>query len=462
MGRGGKLGEKSFDQCFRSAVAVRIATIVVLFISDLDIVFSFLFARELFIIGGIYRFFWGVLGVGSLTYIVGIGYFGPQNKFGTVKQIHEMMSQQPQQFKGFPDARGRGPAKQVMVTGDSSTNPANASRWNTDRKFKDLEPDADGYDEMRLALSRYKLSHLWTYADRCSSLNTCEIKHGMPFLRLARFGFMAQPSPRDLGSILNTNALYSFCTGIFQLVIGGILIAETSTRDMFILLPFGISASSFVLSACNMLLDFSGTLYEIESERSTAAEILDKLESERKEEQKSIDETFKDRVAEIQIQFGGNMEASLQTTDKLYELLRSHQLALREAEHRNRDKLGLEITMYRERLAFTKQATAFAGAAEARFEELPRGQIQELQDQLRPFEDQQRKVEGAASTRISALDSAALSPDDLDMQMKKINTDTTEKLEILKKQITGIRFRFTDHRAEVGDPQEEIEEIVSI
>jgi len=394
MGRGGKLGEKSFGQCFRSAVAVRIATNVVLLISDLDIICSCLFARELFIIGGIYKFFFAVLCIGFLTYMSGIGYFAPQNKFGTVKQILEMMSKQPQQFKGnIPDRRGRGPGKPFTVTEDSSTNPANDSRWNTDTKFKDLKPDADGYAEMRLALSRYKLSHLWTYADRSSSLNTCEIRHGMPFLRLARFGFMAHPSARDLGSILNANALYSFCLGIFQLVVSCILIAETSNRDMFILLPFGISASSFVLSACNMLLDFSGTLYEIDNEERMAAEILDTLESERKEEKRKIDETFKDRVAEIETQFGGNfsLKDRVAEVETLTELLRSHQLALSEAEHRNREKLGMEITMYRERLAFTKRATVFAGAAEVQFDELPKGKIQELKDQLRPVEDQQKK-----------------------------------------------------------------------
>lgn len=333
-----------------------------------------------------------------------------------------------------------------MVTEDSPTNPANVDRGGhtTGQTFKDLKADANGYDEMRLALSRYKLSHVWTFADRSNSLNTCEIKHGTPFLRLARFGFMAQPTPRDLGGILNANALYSFCTGIFQLAIGSLILAETSNRDMFILLPFGISACSFVLSACNMLLDFSGILYEIQNERMMAAEILDTLESQRKEEKEEIDKTFKEKTAEVEAQFLGKMEVTEihEKTEKLNELSRSHQLALHEAEHRNREKLGLEITMYRQRLAFTKKATAGAGAEDVKFE-MPKGKIQEMQDQITPVEEQLRKVEDAAKTRINALDAGSLSPDDLEKQIAEINTETSKKIEILNKQIRDIRDRFT-------------------
>lgn len=448
MGRGGRCGEKSFDKCFRNAVAVRIVTNVVLFISDIDIIFSCLFARQLFIIGGIYTFFLAVMGVGLLTYTAGIGYFGPRNKFSTVKQLLKMMSKQPQLFDGrIPDPRGSGPGTQIMVTEDSDLDPANAARTGRHSEgntFKALQPDAEGYDKMRLALSRYKLSHLWTFADRSNSLNTCEIKHGTPFLRLARFGFMSQPTPRDLGGILNANALYSFCTGIFQLAIGSLILAETSNRDMFILLPFGISACSFVLSACNMLLDFSGILYEIESERRMAAEILDALESERKEEKELIEKTFKGKETKIEEEFAGKMEVTEihEKSEKLNELSRSHQLALHEAENRNREKLGLEMSMYRERLAFTKKATSGAGVAEVKVD-IPKGKIQEMQDQVSPVEAQLKKVEDAATARINALDAGQLSPDDLKEQMDTINAETSEKLEILHKQIRDIKDRFT-------------------
>jgi len=62
---------------------------------------------------------------------------------------------------------------------------------------------------------------------------------------------------------------------------------------------------------------------------------------------------------------------------------------------------------------------------------------------MRPVEDQVRKVNEAAKTRINALDSGELSPDDLDKKMGDITTETAKKLEILNKQLADIRDRFT-------------------
>jgi len=67
--------------------------------------------------------------------------------------------------------------------------------------------------------------------------NCTELQHSVPFLRLARFGFVAEPTPRDLGCILNASALYTFCTGIFQLVYGTIIMAVQGEVTLEVMLP---------------------------------------------------------------------------------------------------------------------------------------------------------------------------------------------------------------------------------
>jgi hypothetical protein len=84
----------------------------------------------------------------------------------------------------------------------------------------------------------WKLTHMWTYAEKKIALNVCEVKHGIPFLRLARFGFVASPTPKDLAGILNANALYSVATGIFQVFGGVFLIFSVGNADLMVLLPF--------------------------------------------------------------------------------------------------------------------------------------------------------------------------------------------------------------------------------
>merc|ERR1712048_1088025 len=103
---------------------------------------------------------------------------------------------------------------------------------------------------------------MWDRVEVKNSWNIAEVKHGVPFVRVARFGFQAVPTPKDLSGILNANALYSFTTGFQQLAFGILLMIQFGV-DAATMIPLSISGSSFVLSMANVLCDFAGKLNQI-------------------------------------------------------------------------------------------------------------------------------------------------------------------------------------------------------
>merc|ERR1719336_1917591 len=153
--------------------------------------------------------------------------------------VLDLMAKYPAEFKTD---------KGVMVNGASKLSP-NAGRNQTET-FASLEKknDRDSLNAFKNGMGEWGLLHVWNYLDAKNAKNTTEIKHGTPFLRLARFGFMAEPTPKDLGSILNANAMYTFSTGIFQLMLGVLLVVMAGSWRLQMLLPLGVSGTSFVLS----------------------------------------------------------------------------------------------------------------------------------------------------------------------------------------------------------------------
>lgn len=255
---------------FRSPCVIRFVTVMVLMISDLDVIFSFLFMINVFnfhpFLG---RFFLIVIIVGLLTYMAAILYFGPKNKFRTVKVVRQMMVNCRDQFE-IPGQRGVYlDANSLVIRGQRTPAP----------KYKDLELTQEGCDAFKAGLCSYELSTIWAFAQANNAKNVCEVKHGLPFLRLANFGFMAAPSASDLAGILNANSAYTFCTGVTQLAMGVYMMTTMEWPiPLEYFLPFVISSVSLVLSLCNVFLDFSQILTEIGIEQK----ILDDMESDSK------------------------------------------------------------------------------------------------------------------------------------------------------------------------------------
>merc|ERR1712217_445313 len=109
--------------------------------------------------------------------------------------------------------------------------------------FNSLKSNQKGVLEFESGMAAYKLQFVWDAVVAKNAWNCAELKHGLPFFRLARFGFMAQPTAKDLAGILNTNAMYSFCTGVTQLVLGAIYF-WTYGFSFYTVLPLSITVFS--------------------------------------------------------------------------------------------------------------------------------------------------------------------------------------------------------------------------
>jgi len=99
---------KSLSGLARSPAMIRGVTNLVLMISDLDIIFSILFAVEVVGLDGIWKLGVIVHAAGVLTYLVGALYFGPKQKFQVINMVKDMMNKGPNQFnEGSAHMSGR-------------------------------------------------------------------------------------------------------------------------------------------------------------------------------------------------------------------------------------------------------------------------------------------------------------------------------------------------------------------
>merc|ERR1719183_2816023 len=70
--------------------------------------------------------------------------------------------------------------------GSSVVNPKTKMGFNRNRgkTFAQCQEDEDGVNDFREGLSTYGLIHMWNAADIKNALNTCDLVHGCPFVRL--------------------------------------------------------------------------------------------------------------------------------------------------------------------------------------------------------------------------------------------------------------------------------------
>jgi len=101
--------------------------------------------------------------------------------------------------------------------------------------------------------------------------NVVKWKHSIPFLRLARFGWMADIPAGDFACILNSNALYSFTVGFAQLGCSAYYVVSLWNGEddpAIIFSSMGISILSWVLSILNIAIRFPKVLNDLEERRA--------------------------------------------------------------------------------------------------------------------------------------------------------------------------------------------------
>merc|ERR1719336_427011 len=83
----------------KSPMIIRVVTNVVLMISDMDVLFSILFAKEVSERSDFWRWGWIVQAVGMATYCLGVFVYGPRQKFAVMKMVLDLMAKYPAEFK---------------------------------------------------------------------------------------------------------------------------------------------------------------------------------------------------------------------------------------------------------------------------------------------------------------------------------------------------------------------------
>jgi len=416
---------------------IRVVTNVVLMISDLDILFSILFAYQVSQLTGIFQWGWLVHVVGLITYFAGVLYFAPMAKFKVVAMLKDMMSKHPEEFQS-PQAKKVGGEQTGTVKISSHVVPGDSPPAGTPT-FSDLKNEPEHFEVARNAMGAYNLIHTWNYCEAKNAKNTCERKHGVPFFRLARFGFVAEPSPKDLGSILNANALYTFCTGTFQLVYGLILMFALNQFQIEVMLPLAISGVSMLLTVANVVMDFPGVLALIDGERRVKEQVLQSSESARVKAKKQAEAEREKANKTIDEKYPTMGAADLVDKSKAKaDAMTQYQLVIQEIERDNLNLLSMELGNYRTRVKRLQQVDR--GRSVFKPSENGGNAVDEYNNRRKPLEAQAKRIEDDAIKKTNELDAVALSVEEFEKRLKDINEEKTLKLKAIQNMLDDLEM----------------------
>jgi len=412
---------------------VRAVTLCVLLASDLDVIFSVMFLTALHQSDGMEnsQFFFGAVVVGLVTYFGGIALVAPKQKFKVVSLVQEQMRNSPNEFR-LPNGE--------LVTLASLVNPRDKMNKMT---FDNLQGDAEGVSQCATGMANYGLTHIWSACVIKNAKNECEWFHGIPFYRTASFGFMAEPTPRQLGGILNANALYSLCCGALQLAFGTVIMIQ-GNRSSLVLIPFCISAFSLVLSIFNVAFDFSALLAQIDCEQR----ISDKIQREsEKDLQKAKDELkadFEAQVRNIKRQMSSSMGSAgfVEGQKKENEALTMFQLKMKDLDDRAVETLRNELIQYRRRVESIR--AAMAGRQTSVDVENGGGAIDEYRESAAVLEQQKQEINKMAGEAMAALklDMASMSAEAYEEKVNQIQKDKRKRMDVIER-----------HRVELLSPE---------
>lgn len=331
----------------KNPLILRVVMNVVLMISDVDVCFSFVFLAQLLDHGGIYIYGFAVILAGLGSYCLGIVYFGPRQKNKVVKLVKQMFATNPTEFYSLVTNK--------MVTLHSPTVPNTSTR--NPKQFKDLADNSNADRiEFQTGMSLYGLAAMWNASEASNAKNCTELKHGVPLLRLARFGFFAEPSASDLGGILNANAMYTFTTGILQILFGSVLVFVEGNYTVLSFVPLAISLVSLMLSICNILFNFSEVLTEMSQETRVKNDILIKMSAQEQSKKQNLKGELDKNMQKLDSKFAGKTTGKdiLDKEDESKRLNAEYTQQLDAINQQTTDLLEVELVAYRERLEAIK------------------------------------------------------------------------------------------------------------
>jgi len=283
------------------------------------------------------------------------------------------------------------------------------------------------------------MQDIWDAVEKRNAWNCLNREHGVPFWRLAKFGFHAQVNPKDLSGILNANALYTFSCGIAQMVFGIILVKDLlGTPDAFqAMVPLPVSFISFVLSVLNVLKDFSGMLVLAENEENLTHAILAANESRNRTERAVLTQKRQDRVEAIQKQdndaqakAGAQLDATraIRLRFRLQEVDDDYKASLDQLEENALVLVELDLRCYRKRrdriLAALRGKNEEADDDDNEIAKLAFAAEEKKMDLTKAVESVKNKKIAALIDEMEA-NPDKVSPGDFDRRLKEITADNT-------------------------------------
>jgi len=289
--------------------------------------------------------------------------------------------------------------------------------------------------------------HVWAGAWASNAKNCVEMKHGIPFWRLARFAFFAEPGPRDLACILNANAAYTFCCGLLQLVFGGGMLfyplipgvppAEAPAFGMNSILPLGISFCSLLLTLANIFLDFASILSELDEEKRLYDKIKTSCDSEQERKKTTLNQRREERINQLDMLFpiatsmqltNGQKFEKKQLSDKINE---DFQLGLMDLNAETTERLRIELSGYRVKLKTVKAIMAGKNEdIEPDFSSA--GEVERLQKLSSMYSQKIDELERKYAAEISAMDMASMGADEFREMVETLMKDKNAKVSIFK------------------------------
>jgi len=371
---------------------MRVVTNVVLTVSDVDFFLSFLFLYELYIFGAEdtqWFIFMGLVMLGQVTYLLGICYFGPKQSKRVMGLVLALMENSPQIFESATwkysgltgtsvihctDPKWDDPDNQPVMVRRTSLllSPDQQRAGNGHRQsarsgpetFADLQEDDDDHQELfKKAMQDWGVISVVITEKSKNSINSVGRVHGTPLIRTARFGFMAVPSPMDLAGLLNANALYSFATGILQLIFGTFLVLKKGASIQRVL-PMSVAFVSLLLCLANVIFDFGAALCELEGEKQEASRILSKWESKQEEDKRKADRLNAEVLAQITTEYRGRTLSPTQMLEKQERLdgqTEKYAMEIADIDERVQNLVRLELTAFNKNLEEKKKLMSGKG-----------------------------------------------------------------------------------------------------
>lgn len=379
---------------------------------------------------GHYYYIMALVLCGMTTYLAAVLYFAPQQKYKAMKIACELMRSSPEEFVPTDAKASINPNSPAQNPKESSTVDRHLRR----QTFQELT-DMGNEEAMRAfedGMNSYGLLHVWGCCVAKNSKNCCEKKHGLPFYRLARLGFHADIHPKDLGGILNANACYTLCCGVLQLVCG-VLVMNKHGITLASLMPWSISAVSFILSFLNIFFDFSEILHIIDYEKRAADKIKQqgtiKIDKQTAELRSGQDKEIAAIKKKYEVECGSVLDQdSLLAMEKEIHAARSvFQHRVQGLERALGSDLLLAISLWRERTERTRQV--MKGKHFLTPQRTENDPLAQMRDFAANIETQKAKVWSLANEAVQELDQT---DQDYSEKLKAIITKRDETLEVLE------------------------------